>query len=163
MEGTALCPCLLVCLCQAAPSAPALLASPDNIAKHPRIPHVTQTTPVPTEVSALCYPLTNTSVNVPEDGQDHGVSMRTAVSLVPVPTVEGAALCLVVATCVPVLPATKVHAALMTQTNVKTHLPYARMRACVSTPLAPTSAPVPRDLRANTAKALTSLAHLRHA
>lgn len=64
--------------------------------------------------------------------------MRTRVSPVPVPMEEGAALSLVVATPVPVLLATKVLAALMTQMNVQTHPPHVRMKACVLTPLAPT-------------------------
>lgn len=65
--------------------------------------------------------------------------MRTAVSPVPVPMEEGAALCLVAATPVHVFPATMVCAALMTQMNVQTHPLPARMKASVSTPLALTS------------------------
>ena len=65
--------------------------------------------------------------------------MKTAVSLAPVPTVEGAALCLAEATPVHVLLATKVLAVLMTQMNVQTHPLFAKMKASVSTPLAPTS------------------------
>lgn len=64
--------------------------------------------------------------------------MRTLVSPVLVPMEEGAALSLVGATPVPVLLATKVLAALMTQMNVQTHPLHARMKACVLTPLAPT-------------------------
>lgn len=64
---------------------------------------------------------------------------RTLVSPVPVPTVEGAALNLVVATPVPVLLATKVLAALMIQMNVQTHPLCARIKACVLTPLVHTS------------------------
>lgn len=69
MEGTAQFPCQLVYLYQAAPPAPALLASLDSTAKLPKIPHVTPTTPVPTKVSAPCCPSTSTSASVPEDGQ----------------------------------------------------------------------------------------------
>lgn len=65
--------------------------------------------------------------------------MRTAVYLVPVPTLERAALCLVVATHVPVLLATQGLAALMTQMNVMPHPLYARMKDNATTPLAPTS------------------------
>lgn len=75
----------------------------------------------------------------PHDTKVHAVSMRTAVSPVPVLTEEDAALSLVAATPALVLPATKVHAALMTQMNVQTHPLPARMKACVSTPLALTS------------------------
>lgn len=71
--------------------------------------------------------------------QDCGASMRTAVSLVPVPMVANAALCQVVATHVPVLLATQVFAALTTQMNVQPHPLYARMKECVTTRLAPTS------------------------
>ena len=67
------------------------------------------------------------------------MSTRTVVFLVPVPMVEGVALCLAVATPVPVLLATKDLAALMTQMNAKTHPLFARMKASVSTTLAPTS------------------------
>lgn len=114
-------------LYQAALPAPALLATPDSTAKLLRTPRATPTTPVPTEVSAPCCPSTNTRANVPEDGQDHVVSMRTAVSLVPVPMVANAALCQAVATGVPVLLATQVFAALMTQMNVQPHPLFARM------------------------------------
>lgn len=69
MEGTALCPCPPVSLYQAAPPAPALLATPDSTAKLPRTPRVTPTTPVPTEESAPCCPSTTTNASVPEDGQ----------------------------------------------------------------------------------------------
>lgn len=71
--------------------------------------------------------------------QVHAASTRTVVSPVPVPMVEGAALNLVVATPVPVLMATKVLAALMTQMNVQTRPLHARIKAFVLTPLAPTS------------------------
>lgn len=64
--------------------------------------------------------------------------MRTAVYLVPVPTVGSAAVCLLVATRVPVLQATQALGALMTQMNVPPHPLYARMEENVSTPLAPT-------------------------
>lgn len=67
------------------------------------------------------------------------MSMRTAVCLVPVPMVERVALCLVVATHVPVLLATQVLAALMTQMSVPPHPLYARMKEYASTALAPTS------------------------
>lgn len=65
--------------------------------------------------------------------------MRTAVYLVPAPTVECAALWLVVAIHVPVLLATQVLAALMTQMNVLPHPLFARMKEYASIPLAPTS------------------------
>lgn len=71
--------------------------------------------------------------------QDHGVSMRTAVYLVPAATLEHAALCLVVATCVHVLLATQVVVALMTQMNVLPHPRYAKMTDYASTPLVLTS------------------------
>lgn len=150
-------------LYQAAPPAPALSATPDSTAKLPRTPPVTPTTPAPTKVSAPCCPSTNTSASVPEDGQDRSVNTRTAACLVPVPTVECAALHLVVATNVPALLATQVLAALMTQTNVLPHPLYARMKEYASTPLAPTSVPVPQDLLAETVKVHTSLAHPHHA
>lgn len=67
------------------------------------------------------------------------MSMRTAVYLVPVPTVEHAALRLVVATHAHVLLATQVLAALMTQMNVPPRPLYARMKEYASTTLAPTS------------------------
>lgn len=118
MEGTALCPCQLVYLYQVAPAAPVLLATLDNFAKLPRTPRVTQTTPVPTKGTASCFPLINTSVCAPADGQVLNASMWTAVSPALVPTVEDAALCWVVATPAPVLLAIKVLAALMTQMNV---------------------------------------------
>lgn len=76
---------------------------------------------------------------LPFHSQGHGVSTRTAVCLVPVPTVEHAALLLVVATHVHVLLATQVLAALMTQMNVLPHPPYARMKEYASTTLALTS------------------------
>lgn len=67
------------------------------------------------------------------------MSMRTAVSLALVPTLERAVLCLVVATHVPVLLATQVLDALMTQMNVLPHPLYARMKEYASTTLALTS------------------------
>lgn len=67
------------------------------------------------------------------------MSTRTAVCLVPVPTVERAALRLVAATHVPVLLATQALAVLTTQTNVLPRPLYARMKEYASTPLAPTS------------------------
>lgn len=67
------------------------------------------------------------------------MSRRTAVSLAHVPMVESAALYLVIATYVPVLLATKALAALTTQMNVQTHLLYARTKAHVLIPTAPTS------------------------
>lgn len=67
------------------------------------------------------------------------MSMRTAVYLVPVPTLEHAALCLVVDTHVCVLLATLVLAALMTQMNVLPYPLYAKMKEYVSTPLDLTS------------------------
>lgn len=70
--------------------------------------------------------------------------MKTAVSQVPVPMEEHAALCLVEtdkqkATCVCVPLATQVLVALMTQMNVLPHPLYARTKELVSTPLAPSS------------------------
>lgn len=162
-EETALCPCQPVYLYREVPPATALLDSQDNTAKLPRTPRVTQTTPVLTEVSAPCFLLTSTSASVPEDGQDPGVSMRTAVYLVLVPMVERAAPCLVAATHVPALLATQVLAVLMTQMNVLPHPPYARTKDHASTTLALTSVSVPRGLLANTVKAHTFLAHLHHA
>lgn len=150
-------------LYQAAPLALAHLATLDSTAKLPRTPLVTPTTPVPTKVSVPCCPSTNTSASVPEDGQDHSVSMRTAAYLVPVPTVECAALSPVVATHAPVLQVTQVCGASMTPTNVLPHLLYARMKENASTPLDPTSVTVPRGLLAGTVKAHTSLAHPHHA
>lgn len=103
-------------------------------------------------------------MSAPEDGQEHTVSMRTAVCLVPVPTGESAAfLCLVVATNALVVQATKVLAVSMTQMNVKIPRLYARTRARVSTNPAPTSVTVPQGLQVNTVKALISLAPLHHA
>lgn len=163
MGETVQCPCQLVYLYQAVPPAPVPWDLPDNTAKLPRTLHVTQTTPAPTEVSAPCSPSTSTSASAPEDGQDRDVNMRTAVCLVPVPTVESAAVCPLVATYVPVLQATQVLDALMTQMNVPPHPPYARMEENASTPLAPTCVPVPQDLQADTVKAHISRALLHHA
>lgn len=160
MGGTVLCPCQPVYLFPAAPLAPALSATLESAAKLPRTPPVTQTTHVPTRVSVPCCHLSSTSVSAPEDGQVRAASMRTAVSPVPVLTEEGAALCLVAATPVLVLPATKVHAALMTQMNVQTHPLPARMEARVSTPLALTSVSVKQGSRASTVRVHTSPAHL---
>lgn len=67
------------------------------------------------------------------------MSMRTAVYLVPVPTLEHAVLCLVVDTHVLVLLATLVPAVLMTQMNVLPCPRYAKMKEYVSTPLDLTS------------------------
>lgn len=112
--------------------------------------------------SAFCFLWTSTSVSVPEDGQDRGVNERTAVCLVPVPMAAHAALCLVVATNVPALPATQVLDALMTQMNVPPHPQYAKMMGFASTPLGPTSVSVLRGLRAGTVKVHTSLVHRHH-
>lgn len=67
------------------------------------------------------------------------MSMRTAVSLAPVPMVANAALCQAAPTHVPVRLATQVFAASMIQMNVQPHPLFARMKESVSTPLALTS------------------------
>lgn len=89
----------------------------------------------------LCIVKCNTCLSppLPLHLQVHGVSMRTAVYLVRVPTEVFVALSLGVATPVPALLATQVLAASMTQMNVLPHHLYARIRERVLTPLAPTS------------------------
>lgn len=109
-------------------------------AKLLRTPRVTPITPVLTEGLASSCLSTNTSATAAEDGQGHGVSRRTAVCPVPVLTEVRARPCQEAASDVPVLLATQVLAALMTQMNAKPHPSFVRMKACVSTPRAPTSA-----------------------
>lgn len=150
-------------LYQAAPPAHALLATPDNTAKLRRTPRAIPTTLVATEASAHCCHLRNTPATVPEDGQDHGVSMRTAACLIPVQMVEHAALCQEAASHAPVLLATQVFTALMTRMNVPPHPLYVRMKGFVSTPPALTNVFVPLDLLENIVKAPTSLALLHRA
>lgn len=114
-------------------------------------------------MESVSYSLwTSTSVSVQEGGQDLGVNMRTAVSLVPALMVARAPLSLKVATNVPALPATQVLDALTTRMNVLPHLLSAKMKASASTHLAPTSVFVPLGLLADSAKAHTSHAHHHH-
>lgn len=163
MEGTAPWPCQRVCPCPAAPPVSALWASLGSTARRPRTPRVTPTTPAPTRASAACCPLTSTSASVPEDGQDCGVSVKTAVCPAPVPTAVHAPLCPVAASPAHVLQGTRASAASMTQMNVPPHPPYVKMKDNASTPLVPTSACVLRALLAETVRAPTSPAHLHHA